>query len=221
MDPGATGKAGQGTTRVGLNSLCRIDAPAPYIRQRRRRCALGNETENMNIAVLYTSILALAALGFHSATGQEAAIKAESGSVSGPFVLANGYIWQPVDTAATNGGRAVYTFTITNAGIYVIQAFVNAPNSAANSLYLNIDAEPADWSMIWDIPLTSGFEPRIVSWRGNGTADNNQFVPKIFNLTQGAHQLILMGREANAQWKGFSVVPVPAAPQNLRILSAQ
>ena len=177
----------------------------------------------MKAAVLYSSILALAALGFNSSAGQEITVKAESDFVPTPtpFVLTNGYICQPMDTAAINGVRAAYTFTITNSGSYVIQALVNAPNSGAHSFYLNIDAEPEDPSMIWDIPLTFGFEPRMVSWRGNGTADRKQFDPKSFNLTQGAHQLILRGRETNAQWKVFSFMRLPAAPQNLRIVSVQ
>ena len=82
----------------------------------------------MKAAVLYSSILALAALGFNSSAGQEITVKAESDFVPTPtpFVLTNGYICQPMDTAAINGVRAAYTFTITNSGSYVIQALVNA-----------------------------------------------------------------------------------------------
>jgi hypothetical protein len=179
--------------------------------------------KNMKTAVLYSSILAWAALGFNSLAGQEATIRAESGLVCGPFVVTNGYLCQPVDTGTAAAGRAVYTFTITNSGDYTIQASVNAPNSAANSFCVNIDAEPEAPCMIWDIPLTSGFEPRMISWRGNGTADTGQFVPKVFSLTQGTHQLILRGREANAQWQGFSPQPPssPPPPINVRIVSVQ
>ncbi len=92
-------------------------------------------------------------------------------------------------------GAAVYNFTITNAGNYEIQALVNAPNVNANSFYVNIDSQPQDPTMIWDImPLTSGFEQRIVSWRGNGSENNDQFVPKTFNLGVGPHQIIFVGQ---------------------------
>lgn len=146
-------------------------------------------------------------------------IQATSGTINSPFVATNGYIYQSVQTTTpTSGGSAYYEFTITNAGNYVIQALVSAPNDAANSLYLNIDAEPQDPTMIWDIPLTSGFEERVVSWRGNGTDASNQFVPKIFNLNQGTHQLIIRGREANVELENFSILQIPSPPPNLRIL---
>ncbi len=50
---------------------------------------------------------------------------------------------------------------------------------------------------------------RTVSWRGNGTFDNSQFVPQIFNLTAGPHQLIARGREANTFLQDLTVVPYP------------
>src|SRR5262249_17533131 len=43
--------------------------------------------------------------------GQGLTIEAESGTLSAPFVSANGSIAQTVETGVTNGGRAVYTFT--------------------------------------------------------------------------------------------------------------
>jgi hypothetical protein len=63
--------------------------------------------------------------------------------------------------------------------------------------------------MIWDIPLTSGFETRTMSRRGSGTYDNNQYMPQVFNLSAGPHQLILRGREANALLRDLTVVLYP------------
>jgi hypothetical protein len=143
-----------------------------------------------------------------------------AGVISAPFVLANNYISQSVQTTVpTNGGRAAFNLTITNAGYYVIQGLVNAPDASANSLYVNIDAEPQDPLMIWDIVMTSGFEQRLASWRGTGTDTSDQFVPKVFNLAAGAHQVIFRGREANVQLQSFSLLQVPTAPQNLRVLT--
>ena len=173
----------------------------------------------MKQAILYSSILALAALGLNAPAGQETTINAESGLVTGPFVVTNGHIYQPVQTDLTNTGLAVYTFTITNSGSYVVQALVNAPNSAANSFYVNIDAEPEGPCMIWDIPLTSGFQRQTITWRGNGTAGRDQCDGKVFYLTQGTHHLVLKGREANAQWKEFTLVRLPAPVSGLRIAS--
>jgi hypothetical protein len=142
---------------------------------------------------------------------------AQSGSITNPFVFGtNGttvYFYQPIQTIGINGnGVAVYNFIITNAGNYEVQALVNAPNTGANSLYVNIDAVPQDPNMSWDILTTSGFEERLISWRGGGTDTANQFVPWIFPLAIGAHQILFYGREANTQLAGFSILPAPPTP---------
>ena len=147
--------------------------------------------------------------------------QATSGTITAPFTVTGNYISQSVtSTTISATGEALYNFTITNAGNYVIQALVNAPGDSANSFYVNIDAQPVDPTMAWDIfPFTSGFQNAIVSWRGTGTDTNNQFNPKIFSLTAGAHQIVFAGREANTQLQSFSLIQLPATPQNLRVLS--
>ena len=146
--------------------------------------------------------------------------QASAGTLSGPFIVTNGAIYQTIETGVTNGGRAVYSFTITNAGSYVIQTMVNAPNTGANSFYVNIDADPVDPTMTWDImPLTSGFEQRLVSWRGNGTPEADQFVPESFDLTAGTHQLIIIGRESNTLLQSLTLVELPSAPNNLHVVA--
>jgi hypothetical protein len=141
--------------------------------------------------------------------------EAESGLLSTPFVVQNSYVVQNTLTAATNGGRAAYVFTVTNAGNYIITGTVNAPDGGANSCYVNIDAEPADPTMIWDIPVTSGFESRIVSWRGNGTLES----PKVFYLTTGSHTMIVRGREAGLELDKFEISKAAETPPLLQILS--
>jgi len=145
---------------------------------------------------------------------------ATSGTLSGAMVSSGTYISQASQTGVTDGGRAIFSFTLTNAGSFVVQGLVNAANDAANSVYMNIDADPQDPTMIWDIPLTSGFEQRIASWRGNGTVTANQFTPKLFSLAAGTHQLVIIGREANTQIQTLAIVPVPPPPSNFRIVSA-
>lgn len=154
-------------------------------------------TANVNVAASPSSGLTL---GTGSAT------------ITSPFVLSNGTISQPVYTGVTDGGRAAYTFSLSTAGDYLVSAQVNAPDDSANSFFVNIDAEPTDPTMIWDIPLTSGLAERTVSWRGNGTFDNAQFAPKVFNLTAGTHTLIIRGREANTQLGAITLVPAATAP---------
>jgi hypothetical protein len=63
--------------------------------------------------------------------------------------------------------------------------------------------------MIWDLPVSSSFTNAVVSWRGNGTDGNNQFSPKVFSLSAGAHKLIIRGREANVQLGKITIIPQP------------
>ena len=134
-------------------------------------------------------------------------IPASAAKITAPFTLRDGAIGQPDVTELSDGGKAVFEFTVPHAGDYVIHAVVSAPGEEANSFFLNIDAAPQDPGMIWDIDVTNGFEERIVSWRGNGTAENDEFKPKVFKLSAGAHKLNLVGREP-AELKSVSIRPV-------------
>jgi len=162
-----------------------------------------------------------------SAAASGLTFAAASGIITPPFVVGssvvggvtNSYISQPVQTTVvSNAGSATFNFTITNAGKYGIQALVNAPNTGANSFYVNIDAQPQDPAMIWDVPITLGFEQRLVSWRGAGTDSTNQFIPMYFNLTAGPHQIIFCGREPNAQLSSFSILQAPQPPTGLKTM---
>jgi len=151
--------------------------------------------------------------------GDNITFQAPSGILQSPLIATNGYIYQPLQTDVTSGGQALYNFNLLNAGDYVIQALVNAPDNGANSFYVNIDAQPQDPTMIWDVALTTGFERRTVSWRGNGTSISNQFAIKIFSLSAGPHQLIIVGRETNTQLEQVSILQIPSPPQNIRIVA--
>jgi hypothetical protein len=151
--------------------------------------------------------------------GAVATFAAGSGTLTAPFVLTNGFIYQPANTGVANGGKATYNFSITTGGTYVVDALINAPTVSHNSVYLNIDALPTDPTMIWDIDPTTGFEQRVASWRGSGADGSDEFVPQMFNLTPGAHQLIIIGCESNVQLQQISIVALPQAPSNLRIVS--
>ena len=84
---------------------------------------------------------------------------------------------------------------------------VFAPTATNNSFFVNIDGEPSDPLMIWDVPPAATFSPRVVSWRGNGAADADQFTPCYFTLAAGEHQLIIRGREPNTQLSGITISP--------------
>jgi hypothetical protein len=136
---------------------------------------------------------------------------ADSGTYTAPFVDSNGTLSQSVQTGVTNGGQAIYTFNVTNAGNYLVSAMVIAPSDGENSLYVNIDAEPTDPLMIWDIPICSVLTNATVSWRGNGNGDpaSSQYIPEVFALSAGTHQLIIVGRDANTTLGTITIAAVP------------
>jgi len=174
------------------------------------------ERKNMRMLGLFVFIAAGLLTG--STGADDLTIQGDSAAISGPFVITNGYVYQAVRTAVTKGGRACYSFALTNAGSYVIQAKAKAPGTGSGSFYINMDAEPQA-EMIWDIPASSGFERRLVSWRGNGTPASPQFARQVFNLAVGPHRLIIRGREPNTQLKELSVLQLPSPPTNLRIIA--
>jgi hypothetical protein len=127
---------------------------------------------------------------------------ATAGAITAPFITNNGAIYQTTTTGLTNGGRAVYNFTIADAGDYTLSALVNGPNATSNSFYVNIDAEPTGAGMLWSFPLTTGFVNKTVSWPGLSA--------KVFTLSEGVHQLVIRGKDANTQLKSITLVPVLA-----------
>lgn len=156
--------------------------------------------------VLLTCALALPIFAQDAARKAELAAEimlVSSAVVSAPFVLKDGAISQPAQTEVAEGGKAIFTFKVAEAGDYVIDAVVNAPDEDSNSLFLNIDAQPEDPLMIWDMEVTTGFAKRVVSWRGSGDSSSDEFSPKVFTLSAGEHKLIVVGREP-AQLKSVS-----------------
>ena len=142
---------------------------------------------------------------------------ADSVELTSPFGATDGYVSQPSGTSLEEGGSAVYKFTVSDHGEYAVVFEVDAANTGSNSLYLNVDADPQDPVMVWDIPVTTGFQARVASWRGGGTFDANQFVPKYFLLSPGQHDLIVRGREGNTKFKTITILQRPAPPNDLVI----
>lgn len=140
-------------------------------------------------------------------------------NLTAPFALADGAIGQTVQTVdPVLGGRAAFAFTITYPGNYVVRGQVAAPSASANSLFINMDAEPSSPTMIWDIPVTSGYETRLAGWRGNGSDVSNEFTPKVFTLSAGAHQLVIRGREANVRIQSLIISQLPPAPGDVEVI---
>jgi hypothetical protein len=113
----------------------------------------------------------------------------------------------------------VYNFNIPKTGNYLVSAMVKAPNDGQNSFYVNIDAEPTDPLMTWDIPVCSVLTNCTVSWRGSGSSDpaTAQYKPKVFYLPAGAHQLVIRGREPNTT---LGTITIALSPTRIRIRNA-
>jgi hypothetical protein len=118
---------------------------------------------------------------------------------------------QPTKTTLTTGGKAVYNFSLATAGDYTVSMLAYAQNTRCNSLYVNIDGEPIDPTMIWDVPVTKAFTYLPVSWRGTGTESVPQFAPKVFTLSAGPHQLIVRGLDRQTAFREITISPVTAA----------
>jgi hypothetical protein len=138
-------------------------------------------------------------------------IAAQVAEVASPFVLTNGYVFQPIETGITNSGRAVYSFSLTNSGQFAIQAITETPNPEVSSLFVNIDSEPEGPEMVWKIPAVSGLKTNLVT-TGLGR-------PRYFNLGSGDHQIIIRGREPNVKLWSLNVIARPSPPITLRIVS--
>jgi hypothetical protein len=147
-------------------------------------------------------------------------VEAETGLITPPFFVTNGYVFQAVGTNLAASGRAQYDFTIAQPGGYVILATVSSPERAS-SLAINIDAEPTAPTMIWDIPASQEFTNRTMAWRGDGAATNAVPRRKVFDLTPGPHSIIIRGGDdAGARLDRFSIVRLPAPPGNLRVVAS-
>lgn len=132
---------------------------------------------------------------------------AAEGIITSPFVIDQGSLLQKVDTLEPqSGGKAIYGFTVSQAGNYKISLVVDAPNEGSNSIYWDIDSEPG-LERLWHIETTKGFEERIAS----GPDDK----PKIIMLDKGEHELIIRGREKNTRLREISLIPVRSGIINL------
>lgn len=143
---------------------------------------------------------------------------ANAGTISSPYIVnGDGSISQSSETLdPTQGGEAVYGFSLTSGGSYNVAMSVLGPNESANSLFVNIDAEPTSPDMIWDFPTNSTFTTLPVTWRLTGGVN-----PQVWTLGAGVHRLIVRGREASVAISRVMIAPSglakPAAPANFRI----
>ena len=145
------------------------------------------------------------------ATGQEVTLKMSDGQIEGPFLNGPDGLYQTNATSLADGGRAVYAFTITNAGMYAIEVLVKAENAGENAVYVSIDEEPTE-GMVWLIGRTAGSEKRYVSRAGANCEQEK------FDLASGIHTLRLGGKSPFTYLQGVSLGKPPGTPKNFRIV---
>src|SRR3974390_1941579 len=88
--------------------------------------------KDMNTMVRYGGLLLAAALLPSCGFAEDCTLLAESGVVEAPLVLTNSCLFQLGSPRSKESGRAVYRFTVTNGGSFVLRALVAAPAGQTN-----------------------------------------------------------------------------------------
>jgi len=89
---------------------------------------------------------------------------------------------------------------------------VHAASDQANSVFVNLDAEPSS-TMVWDIPPKNALTWRAATWRGD--VENVPPQPKVFHLLAGPHTLVLRGRDANCRLARLCLLPYLPPPAEM------
>lgn len=122
---------------------------------------------------------------------------AENGTLTYPFTVEEKNGIKYAFSSVSNQGLAVYTFEILTSSFYNIICSMIAPDDGHNSLFIGIDNPYFSDRMVWDIPVKTNWQPSVASWRGDGTWNKSEFVPKSWYLKSGPHTLYIGGREPN------------------------
>jgi len=129
-------------------------------------------------------------------------VQAESGALSGMQTGVSGPDTCTY-TSTANQGSASFTFNITSAGKYRMEARIlaNSPDTAgANSWYVGLDSESAQGNDIYtyDTLEATTFTWDNVSLRGpSGNVTWSQYDPMVWDLSAGLHTFTFYGRESN------------------------
>jgi hypothetical protein len=147
------------------------------------------------------------------AQAQMIEIPAVAGTISPPFYISGGVVTQTNDTEISQGGKAVYTFAVTNAGEYVIYAVVGGRSGKACALKVSVNEEADGTNGLWQFLTSDKAERRAV---GSTKAANHRDYD-IFNLSAGTHQLLVRGSTAGTKLEKFYIRPnkpptVPGTP---------
>jgi hypothetical protein len=159
---------------------------------------------------------------------------ARNGTLVAPMAASANVISATGDSSSSvTDGYALFGFTVASNGYYYLDVNARGETSGADSFYVQIDGVPVAQTHTWDIlPATTGFQDRVVSWRGGGTFDAPQYPTNLWNLTTGNHLLAIFRREPGAAISNITLraysTNAPAVapfilqqPQNIRLTNAQ
>ncbi|NLE75788.1 MAG: DUF11 domain-containing protein, partial [Chloroflexi bacterium] len=127
--------------------------------------------------------------------------EAESGFMVVPMTVgehpgASGgqYVYSTVDY----GGAVTVTFSLEEAGHWMVEGRVWGPDYESDSFYASMDGGP---DALWDIPITTYWACHMVRDRLSSPD------PLVYPLEAGEHQFTVRGREAGARLDAFRLAP--------------
>jgi YVTN family beta-propeller protein len=140
----------------------------------------------------------------------ESAVLAGSFAVGSDPAARNGrYISVPTGAAVTTGptspNRASLAFNVAQAGQYKIEAMVLAPSSSQNSLYIEVDNQPAS-GFVWEMPVSASYQDDFVNDTSTATD------PVLVSLSAGNHTVQIIHREAGTRLDWMKLVLVTSDP---------
>jgi hypothetical protein len=159
--------------------------------------------------------------------GDTAIIEAESGKLTAPIQIvadaaASGGAY--IATTANDSGSEVYSFNITQPGIYKVIARVYAAGSGSDSFKVKIDdgaEEIWDFNPQEDPALYGVWRQDEVTGRGAGTNDAPQYDPLAVPLAAGSHTITFGGREESARLDKFYLEQIIDGPLIKKIAITQ
>ena len=103
-------------------------------------------------------------------------------------------------------GTATYTFNVTVAGTYYINALCLTPPSAGShdSFRFKIDTDAEE---IWDVSHSE------TQWQWDLIQARGSSMPKAYDLSEGGHTLTLLGREGDTRIDKFFISNLPYGNQ--------
>lgn len=137
--------------------------------------------------------------------------EAENCTVRSPFQVGGGAVYQSTSTYDLgSAGQMRCYINVVSGGEYQFKLRVRADDYSSDSVFLSVDAAPTLPHSIFDVPLTTGFEWRTVTLRGNASDPAApEFTPYVMNLTPGVHTIVIYGREASTLIDKISYEPAP------------